>query len=352
MSFCSIGSAYIIGKLYKPFILVFIVISLITWFSQSIRILEILSHSEDMFLCFLRMSIYILPYLWYLIIPIAVLITITSVLNQMSNHKEILIMHSLGINKFNVILPFLYGVTLITLTHYFLSFYLMSTAYHHFRDLQIEAKKQYGLSLLQENTFATQVPGITIYIGKKNHNQLKQIFIDDHRNPQKQITIFAEKGIIQQNVSYEDLIISLESGSYQEFNIKQEINPILTFAHYHLRLPIYSEGNLGRKIDIHEQPTIQMLYSANAKDKAYGHQRLIWPLYSLVFTFLTLYFFIVSNKSIRKKYVYSIFICILLTAISFLLQGLAIKSSNIIILMYFIPIFCLLIVITKLICNR
>ena len=147
MPFCLISNSYIAKRICKPFLLIFIVISLLTWFSQSIRILEIVSQSNEIFISFLKMSLYITPYLWYLIIPIAVLITVVNVAHYMTNHKEILIMQSLGMTKWQIAKPIILLSICITVVHYTISLYIMSTSYHRFRDLQLEMQQQSATAL-------------------------------------------------------------------------------------------------------------------------------------------------------------------------------------------------------------
>ncbi len=352
MPFCLISNSYIAKRICKPFLLIFIVISLLTWFSQSIRILEIVSQSNEIFISFLKMSLYITPYLWYLIIPIAVLITVVNVAHYMTNHKEILIMQSLGMTKWQIAKPIILLSICITVVHYTISLYIMSTSYHRFRDLQLEMQQQYGLALLAEHVFATQIPGITIYVGKKNGiNSLEQIFVDDSRDMNKQITMTAESGSINQN-ELGEIVLFLQNGSYQEYHKKNTSNPILTFDKYQMVLPIQGEGSAERRFDAHEQPAISMLFSENTKAKAYGHQRVVWPLYSLVITSICLGLFLSPGRRPRNSAIYSMLLCLLLIAISFLLQGLAIKLSATIILMYFVPILSLLIALTRLIYDE
>lgn len=302
------------------------------------------------------MSLYIVPYLWYLIIPLTVFITVIQAVFGMTSNREIIVMYSLGITKKQIAKPFIFFVFIIITLHYFISTYIMADFYHQFRTLQLEARKEYGLALLSEQTFATQIQGLTIYIGKKNGpDSLEHIFVDDNRDPRKQITMTATKGKISQN-ELGEIILFLQNGSYQEYHQKDQSNPILTFAQYQLTLPIESGQEKERRIDVHEQSTIAMLFSDNPKAKAYGHQRLVWPLYSLITTLVILRIFLASNTLSRtqrnSRIFYSLSLCLLLIALSFLLQGLAIKLSVIIILMYIVPILSLIIALTKLIYNE
>src|SRR5260370_13139547 len=64
-----------------------------------------------------------------------------------------------------------------------------------FKDLQFEIRNRFVLSLIQEGTFTTISDKLTIYVrSRDDRGEVAGLLINDSRNPQRQVTIVAERG--------------------------------------------------------------------------------------------------------------------------------------------------------------
>ena len=75
------------------------------------------------------------------------------------------------------------------------SLYFLPAANWAFKDLQFEIRNRFASVLLQEGIFNTLSESLTIYVrGRNTNGELTGLLIHETRDPDKPITIVAERG--------------------------------------------------------------------------------------------------------------------------------------------------------------
>ncbi|MBS0236593.1 MAG: LptF/LptG family permease [Proteobacteria bacterium] len=305
---------YIRSHVIGPFFLTTLVMTSIVWLAQAFRILDlIVSRGVDP-LDFVKIAVLLLPSLIMLLLPIATMLAVLYVLYRMYIDRELVIYKSIGFSSWKIARPLLQVSLLITIISYANSAVFLPASYKQFKDMQDYFRNNYVALLLQESSFNSPIPGLTVYVESKDSNEVRGILVQDGRSDKKQTTITAARGKIIKTPGA--MLLELEDGTHQEKNLKDGRLSILKFSHYVFNLELIGKSDKARGIDPSEL-TLQQLWQSIqrqepgvpiAKGKANFHQRISWPLYSFTLSLLVLAIIVASPEYKRRtsamKYIF------------------------------------------------
>ncbi|MFQ3307543.1 MAG: lipopolysaccharide export system permease protein [Candidatus Midichloriaceae bacterium] len=280
--------------------------AIISWAIQSIRYLDVIFNKGAKISHFIELTIYLLPLLLFIILPISAFLTVYYSYKKMLYNKEILVLYSIGINRVNILKIFVYFSLFVAALHWIISVYLLPISTSKFKDLKLEINQSSIVNLLQFNTFISKINGLTIYIKKReDDNLLKNIFLFNSRNPSKDVTYIANSGKLQRHGEKMEFI--LYNGSRLEFDQKTKKNSLMKFSKSSIDINnIIMAKKDFVKDDAYEMSISKLLFfdgfSKNAapKFRAHGHFRLIWPSISLSIV-VAVFFFLTQDQFSREK---------------------------------------------------
>jgi len=299
---------YMIVRLLGP--LVFIGGSLmgIIWLSQSLRFIDLIINQGISFFTFLYLSLMLIPSLLSITLPVALFASIIYTYNKMLTENELIVLQSAGLSRFALAKPALILTLTVLIIGYSITLYLMPKSFREFKDMQSFIRDNYVAVLLQEGTFNTPVKGLTVYVrDKDDHGMLKGILVHDNRNAEKPITMMAEEGqLVETPIGPR---FELQKGNRQEINYQSQQVSFLYFDSYALDLTAFKSASEGRWREPQERyltelfdPTDNTEERFKSKLIAEGHNRLTWPLYSLVLAIFALSVFLSSELNRRGRW--------------------------------------------------
>ena len=171
-----------------------------------------------------------------------------------------------------------------------LSAYFLPASNREFKDLQFEIRNRFVSSLLQEGRFTNLSDKLTIYIGGRNeHGEVNGLLINDERDPEQPITIFAERGAFADTADGSRII--MVNGNRQKYDRANGKLSLLTFDRYTLDLDTMRDAPGVRFREAQERFLGELFFPPNGLDPATyrsfiveAHQRLALPL--SVFSFV------------------------------------------------------------------
>ena len=183
---------------------------------QSVIMLEALSSYSLDLESYLKAIIYIAPYIFFNIIPVAFITAYILFLKELRKSRVFVALGNLGLSIREISKPFFMVAIIVTAIHYLISLSIMPYSHHKFRNLKFAIENAQVLDMLKNKTFLNTNSGLTIYVEKSSKNMLGGIFISDSRNQDKQTTIIAELGYIER---HENGLIKLvlQNGSLHSF---------------------------------------------------------------------------------------------------------------------------------------
>lgn len=340
---------YIFSRIAGPMIVITLGVVGIAWLSKSLKFLDLIVNKGLSVSTFLYLTTLTLPSLFWVILPISLFLAVIYSYNKLAGDSEIVVMKASGINNFDILKPALYFSLVCMMIGYSIAFYFMPASYREFKDMQSFIRNNYASLLLQEGVFSTPSKGLTVYIKERDNNGIfHNLLIHDSRDEEKNVTIIAQKGYLEN--SKNGPIFILKNGSHQELNKKISKNTaLLYFEKYNLHLNPFKETlNINRIREPKERFIKELLFPENqVSERQYSkymsefNNRITWPLYSILLALIAVTPFIKGNFN-RKGNVTGIAVSSIIALISVILalsmKSLAQKNFSLSILMYFLII--------------
>ena len=196
-------------------------LSLIAWTVRAVNFLDLIVDSGYSTSTYFIYSILNLTNIMTKFIPLSFLLALLLTIIKLERQNELLILWTSGVGKFKITNLFFFISIIILLVYILFSTIITPTALNKSRSLIKESGVDTVTNLLKPNAFSDAFKGLTFYIGEKEDNIVKNIFIKDDSNnlnnllPEKSSaknkTIIAERGIINKNK------IILEKGLIQSY---------------------------------------------------------------------------------------------------------------------------------------
>src|SRR5947207_10258939 len=236
---------YILRQCFGVMIFVTAALSAAIWLAQSLRLIDLIVNRGLSIEIFLYLAALILPRFLDIVLPIGVFIAVLFTFNRLTGESELVVMRSAGLSHLALAKPVLLlaGISFLVLMS--LSTYFLPASNRAFKDLQFEIRNRFVSSLIQEGTFTTISDKLTIYIGSRNERgEISGVLINDERDPQQPVTIFAERGAFADTTEGSRII--LVNGNRQRYERASGKLSVLTFERYTLDLAMLRDAPVVR----------------------------------------------------------------------------------------------------------
>ncbi len=212
---------YITLELLKSFILILFSLSLIAWTVRSVNFLDLIVDSGYSTSTYFAYSLLNLTNIMTKFIPLSFLLALLLTIIKLERQNELLVLWTSGVAKSQITNLFFLISIFILLVYVIFSTIITPTALNKSRVLIKQSGVDTVTNLIKPNAFSDAFKGLTFYVGEKENNIIKNIFIKDDSNnlnsllpensSSKNKTIIADRGVINKNK------IILEKGVIQSF---------------------------------------------------------------------------------------------------------------------------------------
>ena len=350
--------------IYKYFFYQFVIYFTITlfafaaivWTIQAVNYLDLVTEDGHAFSIYFYYSLLTLSKVFTKLIPFSFLLAIILTILKFEKDNELLILWTFGLNKIHLVnLIFRIGI-LIMFLQLLLTSAFNPTLLNFSRTLLKNSEVQFIPSLLKAGQFNDAVEGLTIFVEKKDENNIyKNVFIRDEGTILSEIastssTIFAKSG----HMSKDEKKLILYNGNIQKLNQNGDVS-IVKFQRTILNLSSISTKSI-REAKMQETSTIKILSCLfNSKINKHNcdnskkslmdtkieiNKRFGMPLYIILIALISS-FLLASQKDKKifyyNKYIY-FFIGFLILALAEMIVRYSGLSFNHTLVYYLIPI--------------
>lgn len=285
-------SKYIARHLIHSTLLITFSLTSIVWLTQALRFIDFIVNQGISVMVFLKLTLLLVPSLLLMILPPALFCAVLFSYNKLKLDSELIVMQAAGLSRWKLAIPALQVAALVTLFAYAIALYIQPVSYTKFREMQGFLRNNYVSILLQEGVFSNPVEGLTVFIRERDKDGgLHGILVHDNRTAEAPVTMLAEEGRLVETPSGPRF--QLVNGNRQE--VSNGKLSFLTFDNYTLDVSLYTKSIGTRTPDSQElfitdlfKYDDQVSTNENLKRFAEGHQRLLWPGYSLCLTMVAL----------------------------------------------------------------
>jgi lipopolysaccharide export system permease protein len=339
---------YLLRQIIGPFLLFTLVLTLVVWMTQSLRLLDLVINRGQSALIFAYLTMLMVPSLLVVIAPIAFFGAALYTLNKLNNDSELVVMWASGVSRFQLALPVLAGAALVMAITYACSLYLMPLGQRTMKDKVFDIRADIGAAILKEGAFTTPSDGLTVFIRELSPNgDIKGILVHDNRQPQRPVTYLAESGVLAQTPEGARLIMM--NGNIEQGEGRGARLSVLRFERYVFDLDQYAGPQRASDRDTSERYLPELLNPPFAEAQsvrrgvyiAEGHNRLSAPLYCIAFALIALAA-TAKGRLARASYALRLSGATLLGAflrlVGYAAQGLAARSPQFLVILYLIPL--------------
>jgi len=254
--------------IYKYFFYEFVIyftvtlfaLAAVVWTIQAVNYLDLVTEDGHAFTTYFYYSLLTLSKVLTKLIPFCFLTAIILTIIKFERDNELIVLWTSGLNKIHIVNLIFRISVLVMLLQLLLTNIFNPTLLNFSRTLLKNSQLQFIPSLLKEKQFNDAVEGLTIFIEKKDENQIyKNIFIRDDSKILSKIagsassTIFAKSG----HMSKDGKNLILYNGNIQKLNEDGDVN-IVQFQKTTLNLAGISTKSISEP-KMQETPTMQIL---------------------------------------------------------------------------------------------
>ena len=254
--------------IYKYFFYEFVIyftvtlfaLAAVVWTIQAVNYLDLVTEDGHAFTTYFYYSLLTLSKVLTKLIPFCFLTAIILTIIKFERDNELIVLWTSGLNKIHIVNLIFRISVLVMLLQLLLTNIFNPTLLNFSRTLLKNSQLQFIPSLLKEKQFNDAVDGLTIFIEKKDENQIyKNIFIRDDGKILSKIagssssTIFAKSG----HMSEDGKNLILYNGNIQKLNEDGDVN-IIQFQKTTLNLSGISTKGISEP-KMQETPTMQIL---------------------------------------------------------------------------------------------
>ena len=254
--------------IYKYFFYEFVIyftvtlfaLAAVVWTVQAVNYLDLVTEDGHAFITYFYYSLLTLSKVLTKLIPFCFLTAIILTIIKFERDNELIVLWTSGLNKIHVVNLIFRISVLVMLLQLLLTNIFNPTLLNFSRTLLKNSQLQFIPSLLKEKQFNDTVENLTIFVEKKDENQIyKNIFIRDDGKILSKIagssssTIFAKSG----HMSEDEKNLILYNGNIQKLNEDGDVN-IVKFKKIILNLSGISTKGISEP-KMQETPTMQIL---------------------------------------------------------------------------------------------
>lgn len=322
---------YVLVQLMQAFGFLCLILALAYWINRALGIFNNLIGDGQSTFVFFELTFLFLPQVISIVLPIAAVGSTIFTINRMHSESELIILDASGMKPIEILRPFAYFALLTAITTAILSIYLvpMSRAQMEFRKEQIS--KDIVSRLISDGSFLHPVKNMTIFVSSVNSNgELEDIFIHDQRSSERDLTYIATKAVLVKEAEQSHLV--LFNGLIQTLDLKSKTLSHVGFESlaYELSQLISTQTKRLMNVDNYgliqlfnaDEKLLKQLKKTKASVQFEAHDRIMKPLHSILFVFLSAVIMFIGGYSrfgLRRQ--------IFITIITLLLFNVLITSG-------------------------
>ncbi|NTV48277.1 MAG: LPS export ABC transporter permease LptF [Geobacteraceae bacterium] len=314
-------SLYIIREISALFLLGIVIFTLVLLMGRLITLTDLVVSRGVPLADVSRMILYLIPSFLVFTIPMAFLLAVLLTFGRLSADNEIIVMKASGLSLLQVMPPVIACALVAVLLSFGASAVGVPWGNSAFKELTFQVLKQNITATIREKTFWDDIPGIVMYTDQYDERSqtLKGVVINDGRNPDQPMTIFARDGVVTTTAGSQALLLSLHDGSIHIAG-SGGLYRLVHFGEYSMTVGEKASSNgissnekdmwlseLRRQIDDPGTSAVDRL-----KSLAEYYSRFTFPFASLVFAVLAVPLGI-QNRRTGKSGGFTVSIAIILT---------------------------------------
>jgi len=216
------------------------VFTFLLFMGRILRLMKLIIYEGTPVSYVMKFLLYLVPSFLIFTIPMAFLLAILVSLGRLSADSEMIALKSSGVSLFRMVRPYA-AIALISFALVnFLVLEGLPWSAHKVRGLIIQMIQETSFFQVKERAFSKLGNHLLVYVNRYDpaSQELKDIFIQDSRNPDREITIVAPKGVVMKDTSKKLMVVRLLNGNIHQMHSLKEGYQKLHFSAYDFRIDL------------------------------------------------------------------------------------------------------------------
>ena len=213
---------------------------------------------------------FIMPAFLELTFPMAVLLGVLMGFGRMSGDRELIAARACGISLYRLALPVIAVAFAVYALSSWLAFSVRPWANRNLEEKIFDLTRTTSSAGLKEKVFNRDFPGLVVYVDtlSPSDGTLHGVMISDARDPNRQNTIIARRGVIIPDEASKSITLRLFDGSLFGVEAERNSSHVTSFRTYDLNVHPEEEMELGRRSP--DEMTYQQLRQKIVAGRAAG----------------------------------------------------------------------------------
>ena len=286
---------YLFRQLLGPTLLATIAFSTVMLLGQSLGYLDLIVNQGQSAAVVFKLILLNVPTLVSMILPITIFVASLVALNRLQTEQELVVCFAGGMSRWRVISPVLRLSAMVAIVSLVINLWAAPLCARLQREELWKVRTDLASTLVQAGRFTEPSKGLTVYASEvQNHNDLKNLFVNDEQADGSSRTFSAREGQIAERNG--EPVIIMKHGSSQSLSRTHSLDYVL-FDEYIFDLEPFLPKTeaVHYKISdryLHELffPDLSQPWERQNRLKLYaeGHARLAEPLYNIALVALAL----------------------------------------------------------------
>lgn len=297
---------YLFSQLANSVFFSCLAVTVVVWFSQSVRMLTLVINNGGTLWAFLKLMTLLLPTFLPLILPLSLMVGTLFVYHRLLIESELLVMRAVGLSPLDLTKPALLLGFVVAAIGYFMAIVVAPPANHELVRLQYQIRNDHSVLLLRTGVFNDIANGLTFFARERSQNgSLLGILIHDTRKDGKPVTIMAQSGELVRTPAGPKIMI--HDGVRQEVEKDNGNLSQLIFDTYLVDLSSFGDSFATRWREPRERSMVELLNPTGtdtypitvARFLAEFNMRLTMPFLSVTFVLIACTFILTGSFNRR-----------------------------------------------------
>ena len=287
---------YILREILYPSLIGLVALTFVAVSRELGTLLEIIVRQSATPAQIWAISAAILPNVLTFTLPMAVLVGILTGFGRLSSDSETIAIRAAGVSMRRILAPVLVlGVT-AWIANMVMTAWIAPEMAVRLNQLKSEILLRQAPLVLEHNVFNEKIPGYTLYIRNvPSHGEVwRDIMVDDMRNPDEEVIVFAASGVPTLNERDQTLQVTLKDGNshHIHYSTSQHIENE-TFSERTISIPLPDGASVPATPPL-SQATTKLLWQhmreggASYEERVEFHRRFALPFACIAFVFVGL----------------------------------------------------------------
>ena len=272
----AIINRYLIREFLPPFGINLFFFSFIFLITKILEITNLVVNYQVSLVSFLMLLAYSMPFFLAFITPMSVMMAVLLTFLRMSGDNELVALKACGLNPHRFLVPVLAFCFMGWLLTTFITTVGLPWANRSYYGLAVELAQTHVDAVIKERSFIDRFQGLMLYVNQVDlqNRTMKDVFIEDQRNPSVNNIIVAPRGRITSDPKEQVIRLTLHNGAINQVALADQSAHVISFETYQMNLDLkemLSEDVTKRK-PVDEMSVAELrkhLISTKGQGKAY-----------------------------------------------------------------------------------